>query len=419
MAGVSEIVIAVVVFSGVVMSLSLIIVAARSILVPKGDFQVTVNDERVLTIGAGRRLLFALADHELYLPSACGGRGTCGQCRVEVPEGGGPLLPTETALISRRQAAKHQRLACQVAVKAPMRIRVPAEIMGIKRQLCTVTSNRGVSTFIREIVLEPESGQFEFRAGNYVQLEAPPYSLRFSDFEIEERFRDEWNRLNLWRYESASESREARAYSLANYPGESGGLMLDVRVATPPPGAPANAPPGIVSSYIFGLKPGDRVAITGPYGEFVARDTEREMILIGGGAGMAPMRSHILDQLLRIGTTRRISFWYGARSLNELFYTDLFEELASRFENFEWHVALSDPLPEDRWQGRSGFIHQVVYDTYLKDHRAPEDCEYYICGPPLMNVAVVTMLSNLGVEDSSILLDDFGSGEPARKRRGH
>lgn len=417
---VSEFIFAVVIFSAVVTFLLLVIVAARSVLVVSGDVELSINDERVLRSRAGRKLLVALAEHELFLPSACGGRGTCGQCRVEVLEGGGPLLPTESALISRRQAAEHQRLACQVTVKEPMRIRVPAEILGIKRYECTVKSNRGVATYIKELILEPQSDQaFDFRAGNYIQLECPPYSLRFTDFEIEERFRGEWDRLNLWRYESRSGKASMRAYSLANYPGESSALMLNVRIATPPPGASRNIPPGVVSSYIFGLKAGDRVEVTGPYGEFLARDTQNEMIFVGGGAGMAPMRSHILDQLLRIKTARRMSFWYGARSLNELFYAELFDQLASRFDNFQWHAALSDPLPTDRWDGPTGFIHQIVYDTYLKSHEAPENCEYYICGPPLMNAAIITMLRNLGVEERSILLDDFGAAEPQRRRRGH
>jgi len=412
-----EVILAVVFFSAVVMVLSLVIVAARSVLVPAGDIELTINDERVLRAPAGKKLLFALADHALFLPSACGGRGTCGQCRVQILEGGGPLLPTESALISRRQAAQHQRLACQVAVKQPMQIRVPAEILGIKRWQCRVASSRSVATFIKELVFEPQSDEtFEFRAGNYVQIDCPPYRARFRDFDIAARFRGEWDRFDLWRYESHSKQAVTRAYSLANYPGEGRDLMLNVRIATPPPGAPRNVPPGIVSSYLFGLKPGDSVELTGPFGEFLAKDTDKEMVFIGGGAGMAPMRSHILAQLLRIKTTRQISFWYGARSLNELFYSELFDGLADRFANFQWHVALSDPLPGDEWAGPTGFIHQVVYDAYLKAHHAPEDCEYYICGPPLMNAAIITMLRNLGVDESSISLDDFGSAEPRRRR---
>ncbi len=414
-----EVVLAVVFFSAVVMTLSLVIVVARSVLVPTGEIELTINDHRVLRAPAGKKLLFALADHALFLPSACGGRGTCGQCRVQILEGGGPLLPTETALISRRQAADHQRLACQVAVKEPLRIRVPPEILGVKQWPCTVKSNRGVATFIKELVLEPQSDEvFEFRAGNYVQVKCPPYRSSFREFDIEERFREEWNRFDLWHYESQSDQAVTRAYSLANYPGERRELLLNVRIATPPPGAPRNVPPGIVSSYIFGLKPGDRVELTGPFGEFLAKETANEMVFIGGGAGMAPMRAHVLDQLLRIKATRGISFWYGARSLNELFYVELFDELADRFTNFQWHVALSDPQPQDNWTGSTGFIHQVVYDTYLKDHQAPEDCEYYICGPPLMNAAIITMLRNLGVEERSISLDDFGAGEPQRLRGG-
>jgi len=414
-----EVALAVVFFSAVVMTLSLLIVAARSVLVPMGDIELTINDDRVLRAPAGKKLLFALADHALFLPSACGGRGTCGQCRVQILEGGGPLLPTETALISRRQAAEHQRLACQVAVKQPMRIRVPPEILGIKRWPCKVNSNRGVATFIKELVLEPQSDEvFEFRAGQYVQIESPPYRSTFREFDIEARFRGEWDRFDLWRYASQSDQAVTRAYSLANYPGEGRELMLNVRIATPPPSAPRNVPPGVVSSYIFGLKPGDRVELTGPFGEFLAKDTGNEMVFIGGGAGMAPMRAHVLDQLLRIRTTRQISFWYGARSRNELFYAELFDQLAARFVNFEWQVALSDPQPQDDWAGPIGFIHQVIYDAYLKNHQAPEDCEYYVCGPPLMNAAIITMLRNLGVEEGSILLDDFEAGEPRRGRRG-
>ncbi len=416
----SELVLAVLLFVAIMMVLSFLIVGARSVLVATGDVDVVVNEERALRLDVGKKLLAALADHNLFLPSACGGRGTCGQCRVKVLDGGGPLLPTETALISRRQAAEHQRLACQVTVKEPMRLQIPAEIFGIKQHVCAVTSNHSVATFIKELVLELPAGQtFDFRAGNYVQVECPPYGARYTDFEIDERFRAEWDRLTLWAYESHSRKAETRAYSLANYPGESNQLILNVRIATPPPDASRKVPPGIVSSYLFSLKAGDQLAMMGPYGDFLVKETQNEMIFIGGGAGMAPLRSHILDQLLRVRTGRKISFWYGARNRNELFYADLFDRLQAQFENFEWHVALSDPLPGTDWQGPTGFIHQLVYDRYLKNHEKPEECEYYICGPPLMNVAVTTMLKDLDVEDDHILLDDFGSAEPQRRRQGH
>ncbi len=293
------------------------------------------------------------------------------------------------------------------------------DLLGIQRRIYTVKSNSGVATFIKELVLQPTKEEsLDFRAGNYVQLECPPYELKFSEFDIEAPYRGEWDRFDLWRYESQTSKATTRAYSIANYPGETRDLILNVRIAAPPPGA-ASVPPGIVSSYLFGLKPGDRIAVTGPFGEFLAKDTQREMIFIGGGAGMAPMRSHILDQLLRIETNRKISYWYGARNLKELFYRELFDQLAQRFDNFEWHVALSHPLDNDLWDGPTGFVHQFVYDAYLKDHESPEDCEYYICGPPLMSTAIITMLKNLGVDEDAIMLDDFGTTDPHRRGRAH
>ncbi len=410
----SEFAIAILLFTGIIMALSVFIVAARSVLVVSGEVAVDINEEaRVLRIPVGRKLLAALNDHGVFLPSACGGRGTCGQCRVKVIDGGGALLPTERALITPKQAAEHQRLACQLAVKEPLKIEVPSQILGIKRHLATVRSNRNVATFIKELVLElPSGATFDFRAGSYIQIESPAHQTRFRDFVIDDRFRSDWDRLNLWRYESHATDPEVRAYSLANYPGEGDELMLNVRIATPPPGAPEGTPPGVVSSYLFALQPGEQVAFTGPFGEFLAKPTDSEMVFIGGGAGMAPMRSHILDQLRRQQSGRKMSFWYGARSLKELFYADLFDRLAADFDNFEWHVALSDPLPEDEWNGPAGFVHQLVHDQLLKDHPTPELCEYYICGPPLMNAAVIKMLSDLGVEEGQIALDDFGSASP-------
>lgn len=417
----SEFAIAILLFTGIIMVLSVFIVVARSVLSVSGEVAVVINEEaRILQIPVGRKLLAALTDHGVYLPSACGGRGTCGQCRVKVIEGGGALLPTERALITPRQAAEHQRLACQLAVKEPLKLELPSQILGITRHNATVHSNRNVATFIKELVLDlPAGAAFEFRAGSYIQIESPAYHARFRDFDIDEAYRSDWDRLNLWRYESHASKPDVRAYSLASYPGEGSQLMLNIRIATPPPGAPDGTPPGVVSSYLFALKSGDPVALTGPYGEFLAKPTDCEMIFIGGGAGMAPMRSHILDQLLRHRSQRKLSFWYGARSLKELFYAELFDRLAAEFDNFEWHVALSDPLPEDQWQGPTGFVHQLVYEQLLKDHPSPELCEYYICGPPLMNGAVVKMLSDLGVEEGQIALDDFGSAEPQRRTRGH
>jgi len=417
----SEFGIAILLFTSIVMVLSVFIVIARSVLVVRGDVAVAINEKaRVLQIPVGRKLLAALADHGIYLPSACGGRGTCGQCRVKVMDGGGALLPTERALITPRQAAEHQRLACQLAVKEPLEIELPAQILGIERHHAIVRSNRNVATFIKELVLDlPTDVRFEFRAGSYIQIESPAYHARFGDFDIDEVFRSDWDRLNLWRYESHASKPEVRAYSLANYPGEGHQLMLNVRIATPPPSASEGTPPGVVSSYLFALKAGDAVALTGPFGEFLAKSTDKEMVFIGGGAGMAPMRSHILDQLVRQKSQRKMSFWYGARSLKELFYAELFDGLAAELANFEWHVALSEPLPGDQWRGPTGFVHQLVYEQLLKDHPAPELCEYYICGPPLMNAAVMKMLTDLGVEEGQIALDDFGSAEPQRDSRGH
>ena len=300
------------------------------------------------------------------------------------------------------------RLACQVAVKRDMRLKIAEEIFGVRKWQCTVRSNKNVATFIKELVLElPKGEEVPFRAGGYIQIECPPHELSYTDFDIEEEYRADWDRFNMWQYHSKVDEWVTRAYSMANYPGEEGIIMLNVRIASPPPGHP-KAPPGKMSSYIFNLKPGDTVTIMGPFGEFFARDTDKEMIFIGGGAGMAPMRSHIFDQLKRLRATRRISFWYGARSLKEMFYVEDFDALAAEFPNFTWHVALSEPQPEDDWQGLTGFIHQVLYDEYLKDHPAPEDCEYYLCGPPMMISAVTTMLLDLGVEREDIMFDDFG-----------
>ena len=407
--GLQQIVFGVTVFTCVVLALAVLILLARSRLVPSGDVHLNVNDERDLAVPAGGKLLGALAANELFVPSACGGGGTCGQCLVKVTEGGGPLLPTETAHITKREAAEGTHLACQVSVDHDMRIWVPEAVFGVSRWECTVRSNDNVATFIKELILElPEGETMDFRAGGYIQIECGPHQLAYRDFDIGAAYRGDWDKYGLFDLTSTVGADEVRAYSMANYPDESDIIMLNVRIATPPPNSPPDTPTGIMSSYIFGLKPGDRVMVSGPYGEFYARETDAEMVFIGGGAGMAPMRSHIFDQLRRLNSQRKISFWYGARSLREAFYTDEFDALAREHENFQWHLALSEPLPEDDWEGLTGFIHDVLYENYLKEHQAPEDCEYYMCGPPMMNAAVIQMLEDQGVDQENIMLDDFG-----------
>ncbi len=403
-----EITLAVILFTGIVVLLAILILLARSRLVPSGNIRIVVNEERNLTVPAGGKLLSALTSQELFLPSACGGGGTCGQCKVTILEGGGYSLPTEAAHINKREAASGVRLACQVGVNENMRIRVPEDVFGVNKWECTVRSNNNVATFIKEFVVDlPKGEEMNFRAGGYIQIECPAYRLSFKDIDVDERFRGDWEKFHLFELESVVEAPDLRAYSMANYPLEKDRVMLNVRIATPPPNAPS-APPGKMSSYIFSLKPGDKVLVSGPYGDFFAKETDAEMVFIGGGAGMAPMRSHILDQLLRIRTERKLSFWYGARSLREAFYKDEFDKLADEHENFTWHLALSEPETEDNWDGFTGFIHEVLLENYLHDHPAPEDCEYYMCGPPMMNAAVVAMLDSQGVEKENILLDDFG-----------
>ncbi|MDZ7764197.1 MAG: NADH:ubiquinone reductase (Na(+)-transporting) subunit F [Melioribacteraceae bacterium] len=317
-------------------------------------------------------------------------------------------MPTEKSKLNRKEVREHFRLSCQVPVKSDMKIEVSPEVFDIKKWECTVTSNKNVATFIKELVLKlPEGENVDFRAGGYIQIEAPPHELDYKDFDVEEEFREDWDKYNVWQYKSKVTEDIVRAYSMASFPLEKGIIMLNVRIATPPPKLP-DVPPGQMSSYIFNLKPGDKVTISGPYGEFFAKDTDNEMVFIGGGAGMAPMRSHIFDQLIRLKSKRKMSFWYGARSVREIFYQEDFDKLAAENDNFTWHIGLSEPLPDDNWEGYTGFIHQIIYDNYLKNHPAPEDCEYYICGPPMMNSSVLKMLDDLGVEPENILLDDFG-----------
>lgn len=403
-----EILLGVAMFTGIILVLVLIIMAARAKLVSSGDVDIVINDERTLTVPAGGKLMQTLAAADLFLPSACGGGGSCAQCRCRVLEGGGAMLPTEENYFTKRDAREGWRLSCQTPVKQDMRVEVPEEVFGVKQWECTVEANPNVATFIKELTLRlPEGESVDFRAGGYVQLECPPHHVKFSDFEIEDRFREDWERFGFFDIESKTDEPVMRAYSMANYPEEKGVVKFNIRIATPPPKS-EGIPPGKMSSWAFSLKPGDKVTVYGPFGEFFARDTDAEMIFIGGGAGMAPMRSHIFDQLKRLNSRRKISFWYGARSSREMFYTEEYDKLQAENDNFEWHVALSDPQPEDEWDGMTGFIHNALYDSYLKDHPAPEDCEYYMCGPPMMNSACIKMLKDLGVEDESIMLDDFG-----------
>jgi len=395
-------------FTAIVLVLVLVILYARSHLVSSGDVSILINGEKTITVPAGGKLLQTLSEAELFLPSACGGGGTCAQCKCIVNDGGGSMLPTEESHFTRRDADEGWRLSCQVAVKQDMKIEVPEEVFGVKQWECTVESNPNVATFIKELTLRlPEGQSVDFRAGGYVQLECPPHQVKYADFDIDEEYRGDWEHFGFFKLESVVQEDVIRAYSMANYPEEQGVVKFNIRIATPPPGS-EGIPCGQMSSWVFGLKPGDKVKVYGPFGEFFAKETDAEMVFIGGGAGMAPMRSHLFDQLKRLHSKRKISFWYGARSLREMFYHDEYDQLAADNENFSWNVALSDPQPEDNWEGYTGFIHNVLYEEYLKDHPAPEDCEYYMCGPPMMNAAVIQMLTDLGVEPENILLDDFG-----------
>jgi Na+-transporting NADH:ubiquinone oxidoreductase subunit F len=403
-----EIILGVVMFTVVVLALVAFILAARSQLVSSGDVTIDINGEKKITVAAGNKLLQTLSNAGLFLPSACGGGGTCAQCKCIVLDGGGAMLPTEESHFTRREAKEGWRLSCQTPVKQDMRVEVPEDVFGVKQWECTVDSNPNVATFIKELTLRlPEGENVNFRAGGYVQLECPPHHVKYKDFDIEPEYRADWERFGFLDLESKVDETVIRAYSMANYPEERGVVKFNIRCATPPPGS-KGIPPGQMSSYTFSLKPGDTIKVYGPFGEFFAKDTNAEMVFVGGGAGMAPMRSHIFDQLRRIKTDRKITFWYGARSLKECFYSEEYDELAEQNPNFEWHLALSDPQPEDNWEGLTGFIHQVLYENYLKDHPAPEDCEYYMCGPPMMNAAMIKMLVDLGVEKDNILLDDFG-----------
>jgi Na+-transporting NADH:ubiquinone oxidoreductase subunit F len=406
-----EIAIGVATFTTLVMLLVAVILAARARLVATGSVQIDINDDPAKRIESspGNKLLGALADKGIFLSSACGGGGTCGLCKCRVTEGGGDVLPTEEEKLSRQEIREGWRLSCQVSVKQDMKVHVPEEFFDIAKLECTVVSNDNVATFIKELVLKlPEGVEMDFRAGGYVQIAVPPFHAVFSEFDIPQRYRDDWKKFGLFDLVLDHTAPEVvRAYSMANYSEERGLLKFNIRIASPPQGQ-AGVLPGIASSFVFSRKPGDKVTVFGPFGEFYARETGNEMVFIGGGAGMAPLRAHIFDQLRRLKSRRKISFWYGARSLREAFYVEDFDTLARENDNFEWHLALSDPLPEDNWTGATGFIHQVVQRDFLDKHPAPEDCEYYLCGPPQMLAATMKMLNDMGVERSNILFDDFG-----------
>jgi Na+-transporting NADH:ubiquinone oxidoreductase subunit F len=398
------------VFSSLIFFLVGVLLLLEAKIVKKGDRTIVINDDpdKSITVPEGSTLLSALVGKNIFLPSACGGGGSCGMCRCRVDEGGRSIMPTELAHLSRKEKLNHMRIACQVKVKQDMKIRIPDEIFNIQKYSATVVSNENVATFIKELVLQLDEGQqLDFEAGAYVQLDIPEYEIAYSDFAIQDTYKGVWDHFDLWGLRARADEPIYRAYSLANPPAESDKLSFTIRIATPPPGA-KDIPPGLGSSYIFNLKPGDQMTLSGPYGDFFIKDTDREMCFIGGGAGMAPLRSQILDQLERVGTHRRVTFWYGARSAQEMFFDDDFKALQEKFNNFSYHVALSDPMPEDQWEGPVGFIHQVAYDLYLKDHRDPTEIEYYMCGPPMMLQAVKIMLDSLGVDLDMVAFDEFG-----------
>ena len=402
------IVLSTVVFTGTIQILVVLLNYASSKLVNKGKVKILINDdaEKSPEVAAGGTLLSTLANEKIFLPSACGGGGTCGMCKCQILEGGGEVLPTEKTQLTRAEMKDHVRLSCQVKVKNDLKIHVPEEIFSIQKWECEVISNKNVATFIKELILRlPEGENLNFKAGGYIQIDIPPYELTYSEFDVEEEYREDWDKYNMWRYKSKLDEEIFRAYSMANHPAEGNIVMLNVRIVSPPPGM--DVPPGKASSFIFNLKPGDKVMVSGPYGEFFAQNTDREMLYIGGGAGMAPMRSHIFDLFYTKNTNRKVSFWYGARSVREMFYDDEFKKLAAEHPNFSYNVALSDPMKSDNWEGPIGFIHQVVYENYLKNHPAPEDIEYYMCGPPPMIAAVNKMLYNLGVDKDMIYYDEF------------
>jgi Na+-transporting NADH:ubiquinone oxidoreductase subunit F len=402
-------------FLVVILLLVSVLLFAKKKLTPSGTVNIDINDgEKKIETEPGSTVLSTLGNNGIFLPSACGGGGTCGMCKCQVEEGGGSILPTEVDFFTRKEQQNNWRLGCQVKIREDMKIRVPKEVMGIQKWECEVVSNRNVATFIKEFVVKlPEGENLDFRPGGYIQIDVPKYEANFKDFEIEEEYRDEWDKFGLWDLGIKNTEETFRAYSMANHPAEGNIVMLNIRIATPPwdrqKNKWADVPPGVCSSYIFSRKPGDKVTISGPYGEFFIQDTDNEMLYIGGGAGMAPLRSHLFHLFHTLKTGRKVSYWYGARSVREIFYEEHFRAIEKQFPNFRFTIALSDPQPEDNWDGPVGFIHQVIYDNYLKDHEAPEDIEYYMCGPGPMTNAVNKMLYDLGVEKENIFFDDFGN----------
>lgn len=391
-----------------------VLVIVRKKLTPQGKVTIDINDEKHLEVEPGKSLLNTLADEQIFLPSACGGKGNCGMCRCQVLEGGGAILPTEKGYFSRKEQMEHWRLGCQVKVREDFKIRVNPQIFGIKKWECEVLSNRNIATFIKELVVKlPEGERLNFQSGGYIQIDVPKITVNYKDIEVDEQFRADWEKFHMFDLVMKNPEPQFRAYSMASYPAEDTIIKLNVRIATPPfdrkNGGFMKVNPGVCSSYIYSLKPGDKITMSGPYGEFHVKDTDKEMIFIGGGAGMAPMRSHILDQFLTKHTTRKASFWYGGRSLRELFYVDDFKKIEADNPNFKFNIALSAPLPEDNWNGYVGNIHEVLFENYLKNHPEPEEIEYYLCGPPMMTQSVLIMLDNLGVPKSNILFDDFGA----------
>ena len=410
----STILLSIAVFLVIVMLLVALLIVVRNKLIPQGKVKVNINGKEDLEVQPGSSLLSTLANEQIFLPSACGGKGSCGQCKCRVVEGGGSILPTETGFFSRKQIQDHWRLGCQVKVNENLKIAVPESILNIKKWECEVVSNHNVATFIKEFVVKlPEGESLQFEAGSYIQIDVPKVSVDYKDIDVDPEYRGDWDKLQLWDLQMRNPEPQFRAYSMANAPSEGNIVMLNVRIATPPfdrkAGKMMNVNPGICSSYIYSLKPGDKVMVSGPYGDFHVKDTDREMMFIGGGAGMAPMRSQIFDQIKTKQTQRKASFWYGGRSLRELFYVDDFTQLEKQHPNFSFHIALSEPKPEDHWTGDVGFIHNVIYNNYLKDHPEPEEIEYYLCGPPMMISAVFKMLDELGVPEENILYDNFGS----------
>jgi len=407
--------VSVIVFLLVILLLVSILLYAKKKLMPSGNVTIDINEgEKELTVEAGGTLLSTLGENKIFLPSACGGGGTCGMCRCQVHDGAGSILPTETGFFTRKEQAADWRLACQVKVKEDIKMEIPEEILGIKKWECEVVSNDNVATFIKEFVVKlPEGENLNFRSGGYIQIDVPKINVDFKDIEVQEEYREDWEKMGLFNLKMKNPEPTYRAYSMANHPAEGNIVMLNIRIATPPwdraAGKFMNVNPGVCSSYIFSRKPGDKVMISGPYGEFFIKDTDREMMFIGGGAGMAPMRSHIFHLFHTEKTKRKVTFWYGARSKKEIFYEDHFRDIEKKFDNFKFTIALSEPLPEDDWKGDVGFIHQVIFDNYLSKHEEPEDIEYYLCGPPMMIAAVTKMLYDLGVPDEMVMFDDFGS----------